>query len=366
MGLSFGPAVGSCLLAALLSLDPAAARAQAWVAELSAGQLVHDPIPAGTRTTGVTLALRHEGTPGFFAAAGIPFDSVGPPWGALGVGGRLATPGSRLRVGADLGVQGFGFHDRDSGQSGGGFTVEAMPVLAVRGRSAAVQVRSGVVHYGADFASGAVRRTVHQTDARVVLDVGWLALAADARHLRAPEGSYPYVGTSAETRYHRLRLWAYGGTWRSRFIETPVWGVGSRLRIASRTEVHLSRQQETNDPLYWNLPRRSWNIGLSQNLGRRPRQLLASALAVPGEAGVTFSLPLSASASAPSVAGDFSGWREVPMRRSGSSWAVTVPLPSGTHRYAFRRADGSWFVPEAAPGREEDGFGGFNAILIVP
>jgi hypothetical protein len=42
------------------------------------------------------------------------------------------------------------------------------------------------------------------------------------------------------------------------------------------------------------------------------------------------------------------------------------PLDPGIYHYAFRTAGGEWFVPESTPGRRDDGFDGFVAILVVP
>jgi hypothetical protein len=104
---------------------------------------------------------------------------------------------------------------------------------------------------------------------------------------------------------------------------------------------------------------------MSRRIGRTPALALPAALVTPVSGRVTIRLPLSASDAAPTVAGDFSSWREIPMVRGADGWSVSLPLGPGAYRYAFRRPDGTWFVPEDAPGREPDGFGGFNAVLIV-
>jgi len=54
------------------------------------------------------------------------------------------------------------------------------------------------------------------------------------------------------------------------------------------------------------------------------------------------------------------------MVRQGDAWVLTLPLGRGVYRYAYRGADGEWFVPEGTPGRQDDGFGGVAAVLIVP
>jgi hypothetical protein len=347
-------------------LAPSQSRAQEWIVDLSAGHSVQEPVNAAIGATGLTLGLRHEGTPWFFLSAGAPFNSAGLPWGALGLGGRVSTRARQLAWGLDLGALAFGFSDHVLQQSGGGLAAEAMPVFALRSGPVGLEVRSGVAHYGTVYAGELGARTVHQTEAQAVLNAGMLVMTGEARYLRAAEASYPFVGGTLETRLGQVSLWAHGGTWIAPAIETPGWGIGARLRVTGATEAHLSVQQETNDPLYWNAARRSWSVGVSHRIGRTPQRMVPAPLAAQGGGGVTFRLPLEISASTPHVAGEFSGWREVPMLRTDDFWSVTLPIPAGVYRYAFRGADGAWFVPDHFPGREADGYGGFNAVLIVP
>ena len=68
----------------------------------------------------------------------------------------------------------------------------------------------------------------------------------------------------------------------------------------------------------------------------------------------------------PSVAGEFSEWRPVAMSLDGDEWILDVPLQTGVYRFSFVTAAGEWFVPERYPGRIQDGFGGWVALLVVP
>jgi 1,4-alpha-glucan branching enzyme len=65
------------------------------------------------------------------------------------------------------------------------------------------------------------------------------------------------------------------------------------------------------------------------------------------------------------IAGSFNGWQPLPMHREGDSWVVELTLPSGVYDYAFRSADGKWFVPASTAGRRSDGMGGYVARLVV-
>jgi len=67
-----------------------------------------------------------------------------------------------------------------------------------------------------------------------------------------------------------------------------------------------------------------------------------------------------------SVAGSFNAWTPVAMQRDGNDWTVTLHLEPGSYTFSFRKADGTWFVPDDAPGVVEDGFGQRNATLVVP
>jgi hypothetical protein len=66
-----------------------------------------------------------------------------------------------------------------------------------------------------------------------------------------------------------------------------------------------------------------------------------------------------------SIAGDFNNWQPTPMQREGDNWVVRLPLAVGAYHYAFRSANGTWFVPSSTPGRRNDGMGGHVAVLLV-
>jgi hypothetical protein len=76
-------------------------------------------------------------------------------------------------------------------------------------------------------------------------------------------------------------------------------------------------------------------------------------------------LPAREAKGAPAIAGDFTGWKPVPMRREGSHWIWDGALAPGVYHYAFVAPDGTWFVPESVPGRQKDGMGGWTAVLVV-
>ncbi len=65
------------------------------------------------------------------------------------------------------------------------------------------------------------------------------------------------------------------------------------------------------------------------------------------------------------IAGDFTGWKDVPLQRIGSSgyWEISLNLPRGEHRYVFVLG-GSERVPDpTVMTREQDDFGGENTVI---
>lgn len=352
------------LIALLATLPPASARAQDWVLEVAAGGAQHDAVASSVGTSNAMLGVRYDGARWLYLTAAAPLDAQGLPWAAGGVGGRLQRPTGGFSLGLDLAAHGYAYREPTQETSGGGLSLEALPFVALAHGDRRLEVRSGVLHHGSTFAGAGASRTVHDNGVR--LSAGTTVRAgAEARYLRAEEGGYSYLGASATLPLQRGYLWAQGGGWLSELIDTPVWGVGGSLEVGRSVRLSGWLEQETNDPLYWNAPRRSWGIGVSRAFGGS--RTLAPPLTVsPPEAGrVVLRLPADEADQAPSVGGDFNDWTPVAMTRSGDFWVASLPIAPGVYHYAFRRPDGSWFVPESVPGRVDDGFGGYSAVLVV-
>lgn len=362
-------AAGLASAALALLLAPGRGGAQGWAADAAVGRISQPSLPGGVGTTGAALGVRYEGTQWLYATAGLPFDTAGATWGAAGAGGRLSRPWHGVTLGIDADAQGFGYRDPIARQSGTGITLEAMPLAGIDVGQVALELRSGVQLYTATFGGQTLSRTLHASDLRASVGTDRLRGTAEGRFVRAPESNYPYVGGGVEGAQGPASFSAYAGAWIHDSIHTPVWGATARWRVLPRTELYAQVQQETDDPLYRNAPRRSWSLGVTRRLGRAAPAVSTPALPIGPErveGGVTFRLPASASAAAPLLGGDFNGWRPVPMVREGDAWTLTLPLARGVYRYAYRGANGAWFVPEGTTGRTDDGFGGVTAVLIVP
>ena len=86
----------------------------------------------------------------------------------------------------------------------------------------------------------------------------------------------------------------------------------------------------------------------------------------PGDSGTIAHFRLDGgSAEKVELLGDFTGWEPVAMSHGdGTRWTATLEIPPGTHHFGFL-LDGSWFVPNTAPGRVADDWGQVNATVVV-
>jgi 1,4-alpha-glucan branching enzyme len=65
------------------------------------------------------------------------------------------------------------------------------------------------------------------------------------------------------------------------------------------------------------------------------------------------------------VAGDFTGWRPVPLVKVNGSWSGLVPVPLGLSRYQFVVDRDRWLPDPAAARVPEDDFGGEVSLIWV-
>jgi hypothetical protein len=65
------------------------------------------------------------------------------------------------------------------------------------------------------------------------------------------------------------------------------------------------------------------------------------------------------------VAGSFSGWKPVPLTRTGDAWEAEIALPPGSHRVAVRINGGPWQAPRGTA-RVKDDYGGSAGLIVVP
>lgn len=345
----------------------APAMAQEWTVDAYAGRAVYDPVASAVGATNGVAAIRYgdRRQRWIYAAAAAPLSARDLFWTAAGLGGRLSSSGGQFPGGIALGAHGHGYRDPISGAFGGGGSLEVSPYLSLGSDAARLEIRTGWVQYAGTFDGSSTTRGALDSGARGAFRaLPSLDLGAEVRYVRAREGGYPFAGGSATLRHGGGEFWATTGRWLSEALSQTSWAAGTSVRVASRLELWGSVQHEATEPIYLNASRRSWNLGVSHRLGTPPE----AAAPVPPEIGtgiVVVRLPTAGLKDAPYIAGDFSGWQAMPMVRSGEYWTARLKLEAGVYRYAFRTADGKWFVPESAPGRRDDGMGGATAILVV-
>jgi hypothetical protein len=65
------------------------------------------------------------------------------------------------------------------------------------------------------------------------------------------------------------------------------------------------------------------------------------------------------------IAGDFTDWEPVALRRGDNGeWTTVIVIPKGTHRMNIRVDEGPWGVPPGIPAVNDD-FGGVVGVLVI-
>jgi hypothetical protein len=362
-------AAAACAVASLLTL-PSALPAQVWVADLYAGGTRYDPLAGYVSTTNLigNLRFRSVGGAETYLSLAAPLGEGAALWGAAGAAHTLLLPvASRVSIGVLLGADGYAFDDPGGSLAGGG-ALHALPLVRLAGEAASLELSGGGHEHLFNFPDTSGSRGVIELSARGLVELQGLGVQAEARWLSADEGSYPWVGAQLATPPGAARLWVWGGKWLAETLDDVEWGVGGSLSVGPLGELWVTVRQDGADPLYEGSQRRAWNVGFSRQLGG-PRSSPASLVPRVSRGAVSIRLPadlLPADGGTPSVAGEFSRWEPLAMTRVGTEWVLDLPLEAGAYRFAFVSPAGEWFVPERYPGRLEDGFGGFVALLVVP
>jgi hypothetical protein len=103
-----------------------------------------------------------------------------------------------------------------------------------------------------------------------------------------------------------------------------------------------------------------------RGLDEEGSSVTAYASVTPGAEGALLIVKVAAGESQRvQVAGTFSGWEPVPLRRTSEGWEARIVLGSGRHRVGVRIDDGPWRAP-ANLGKVRDEFGGTSGIIVVP
>jgi opacity protein-like surface antigen len=376
------------LLAALALLAaPAPARAQEWRASARIGRVTGESAPAGSAgSSSAVLGLARSASRDWLGlSAAIPL-SDDPFWAVLGGWHRLDTRGP---AGLLLDLTGQAFIQRQStgfvapapspgplplppstpappgsDPSGQGIGGEAMAGVFARSAQLRVEARGGVAAQASRLGDGYQNRTLPTADARLSYAMLPVTLQLESRAWVDDRVTHGYVGAGLQYARGPISLWGSLGRWVSGGLDATAWTAGAGAEVAPGVTLQLGGRGNGFDPLYLSASRSSYWGGLSLRLGGR-REVAAPLPARTRDGRAMIALPARDARGAPAIAGDFTGWKPVPMRREGSRWTWVGTLEPGVYHYAFVAEDGNWFVPESVPGRQKDGMGGWTAVLVV-
>ncbi|MGN6392434.1 MAG: glycogen-binding domain-containing protein [Gemmatimonadales bacterium] len=380
------------LLAALaLFAAPHVAQAQEWRASARVGRVTGESAPAGASGSSSAVVGLSRSAPRSWLglSAAIPL-SDDPFWAVLGGWDRLDTRGSAGLL-LDLSGQGFIQRQSDGGlapapspspgplpfpppsttpaplrsdPSGQGVNGEAMAGIFARSSLLRLEARAGVAAQSSTLGGVAQDRALPTGDARVTYGLAPVSLQLESRAWLDDRITHGYVGAGLQYARGPIALWGSVGRWVSGGIDATAWTAGAGAEVAPGLMLQIGGRGNAFDPLYLSASRSSFWGGLSLRLGR-PHTGIAPVAARTRDGQARIELAAREASGPPSIAGDFTGWKPLPMRREGSRWIWTGPLAPGVYHYAFVGADGTWFVPESVPGRQQDGMGGWTAVLVV-
>ena len=340
----------------------------------------------GTRNAGILAALWRGGDLHLatLASGSLTYsgDSVTAAQGIAAVAWRPSRE-SPWRSEAGLYGAAFGVYELGRGGNVGSYAREraTFPDGGIwLGGGAGHTMRDGISSHGTSVDLGASLRrgdfSVDASWARVRSD-DWKLLEAAGIFLERDASSHDLDDKTVAARYQNGRVTVdLSQTWRS----------GVRATLASQSALFGSVEYQLT-------PRFSAAIATGRQLADPVRgvpdvQVLSAVLRIlllpwrgldeisvavrtfasisPTAEGVSLIVRVAAGESQHvEVAGSFSGWEAVPLRRTNDGWEARIALGSGRHMVAVRIDDGPWRSPgNLAKVRDE--FGGTSGLIVVP
>jgi hypothetical protein len=375
----------AALVAALLLVTTPAAWCQEWRATARFGRVTYEGAPAGTSAnSSAVLGLAHLGPRDWLgASAALPLGED-PFWAVIGGWKRLARRGAS---GLLLDATGHGFIQRtstaeidptprpfplgapdvplESDLSGEGIGGDLMAGAFAASRSLRVEARGGVAAQRSRLGGVLQGRALPTGDARLTVPVAPFTLGAESRAWIDEAVTHTYLGSTLSWRRGTVQVWGSLGQWVSGGLDRAAWSAGAGAAVAPDLELQLGGRGNAFDPLYLSTTETSFWAGLSLRIGGA-RTARAPLAARTRDGRAVIGIPARSAKGTPSIAGDFTGWKPVPMLREGARWTYATRLKPGVYRYAFVAEDGTWFVPDSVAGRQDDGMGGQVAVLVVP
>jgi len=216
----------------------------------------------------------------------------------------------------------------------------------------------------------------------------WVTVATSVTRSFVGDTAYSDVGSTIHASRGRFELNAsFAARVSSRGGGHGVYGeAGSTFILGERTALFISGGRYPTDPVSGSVAGRYASAGLRLRTAlprprviRDPQPLSRSPADGDGGAGFTARLEIqpagdgtvrvvlyAPAAATVDVAGDFTDWRAVALRRAGeSTWECLLPMSSGVHRINVRVDGGSWTAPGGTT-RVADEFGGEVGIVAVP
>jgi hypothetical protein len=162
-------------------------------------------------------------------------------------------------------------------------------------------------------------------------------------------------------------LWATLGLRSDAGVERAFGGGRLVLSISPRIALFAAAESYPGNPLLGTPGGRAVSAGLTLSAfapARDQRGPQPAGIPVPAPGLTRLSIRATA-ASRVDVAGDWNGWRPVPLTRGNNGvWYGDFTIAPGLYRYAFRINGTVWQVPEGVAA-VNDGFGGKSAWLSV-
>lgn len=377
------------VLAALaVWMAPSSALSQEWRASARFGRVTYDGAPAGgAAASSVVLGVGRSSLRDWLgASAALPLGED-PFWAVVGGWRRLETRG---RAGVLLDLSGHGFLQRhtttatgtptpapgplpgppspppvvEQDLSGEGIGAELMVGGYAGSPTVRVEARGGVAAQRSRLGEVLQERTIPTADARLSLIGAPVTLRVETRAWFDDGLSHAYAGGTLQYARGPVQLWGSLGSWVSGGLTGAAWSAGASTAVTPQVDLQLGGRGNAFDPLYLSATETSVWAGLSLRLGGA-RGVRAPVPDRTRDGQAIIRIPARAARGRPSIAGDFTGWKPVPLQRDGSHWSYTAKLAPGVYHYAFVAEDGTWFVPESVPGRQDDGMGGHVAVLVV-
>ena len=372
-------------LTLLLVAQPATA--QEWRGTARFGRVTYEGTPAGASGNSSAVLGVSRIAPRTWLGASVALPVGDDPfWASLGGWRRLETHGS---AGLLLDLSASGFLQRQDAtvipgapppstiplptappeptridRSGQGLGGELMAGGYATGAALRFEARGGLAAQRSRYGEATQERALPTADARLSLLLPRVTLGAESRVWLDDGMTRTYAGGTLRWAGGPIHVWGSLGGWTAGGPERLAWSAGGAAEVTPGVELQVGGRGNAFDPLYLTSTESSVWAGLALRLGgsRAP----AAPVAARGRDGShMIAIPARAAAGTLSVAGDFNGWTPEPMRSEGSRWVWTGALAPGVYHYAFVAADGTWFVPESVPGRQDDGMGGHVAVLVV-